>query len=93
MKYALFIAVPPKSDRDNATIALSKLEAAVNNEKELMKDCKQLLPGVWECNLNARLYPPSMLVCHAKLCYLESQTLFLETSPSWVVTPADQIKI
>jgi len=90
MKYALFIAVPPKFNRNNATIALSKLEEAVNNEKELMKDCKQLLSGVWECDLNAGLYPLSMLVCHAKLCRLESRTLFLETSPSWVVTPIDK---
>jgi len=90
MKYALFIALAPKSDKESAAVFLQQFEEGVQTKKEHLVGATRLLPGVWECNLEHGMHPLAMLVQFAAIHHLESRTLFFDTKPSWVVTPIDK---
>ncbi|MBW1689540.1 MAG: hypothetical protein JRF35_03765 [Deltaproteobacteria bacterium] len=90
MKYALFIAVSPKPDKNKTIAFLQQFEEEVQKKKEQLEGATQLLPGVWECNLDYGMQPLVTLVQLAPFYHMNSRVLFLDTSPSWVVTPIDK---
>ena len=86
MKYALF-HVMPKIDKDGFVESVSEFEEDIRKKGMLVSGCNKLLPGLYECQLDGGVSGLMWLVLLAQNRRLQTRVLFLDSEPSWVVTP------
>jgi hypothetical protein len=88
MKYALFMAIP-SGDANAQAVTLSQFQEHIDKNVERFQGCKELLPGVWECDLSQGAHGLAHLVLLARVpeCRLATRVLFLDDEPSWIITP------